>query len=135
MTALDHIEEGFVYHDGESKRLYTPGDVESAEAVLLRQCVNWGYGEVLRIHACLDTSGPSVSVEVTLLGYKIGSCSLSPSKQDCSIGGSIDGFKAEVKLGLQMNPLALVISGKVCAPVVGCKSFSVTIPFGLLEDA
>jgi hypothetical protein len=70
-----------------------------------------------------------------LLGYTIGSCTLSPTKQDCSIGGSLDGFKAEVKLGLKTNPLALVISGTLCAPIVGCKSFSVTIPFGLLEDA
>jgi hypothetical protein len=134
MTALDHIEEGFVYHDGESKRLYTPGDAKSAEAVLLKQCINWNAGP-LSVHACLDTSGPSVSVEVTLLGHKIGSCTLSPSKQDCSIGGSIDGFKAEVKLGLQTNPLGLAISAKVCAPIVGCKSFTVHIPFALLEDA
>jgi len=134
MTALDHIEEGFVYHDGESKRLYTTGDAKSAEAALLQQCINWGLGP-LSIHACLDTSVPSVSIQVTLIGYTIGSCTLSPTKQDCSIGGSLDGFKAEVKLGLKTNPLALVISGTVCAPIVGCKSFSVTIPFGLLEDA
>jgi hypothetical protein len=134
MTALDHIQEGFAYHDGESKQLYTPGDAESTEAALLQQCINWGVGP-LSIHACLDTSVPSVSVEVTLLGQKIGSCVLSPSKQDCSIGASIDGFKAEVKLALQTNPLALVISGQICAPLVGCKSFSVTIPFGSLEDA
>jgi hypothetical protein len=134
MAGLQHIQEGFAYHDGETTALYDPSDRRSAEAVLLQQCVSYDFGP-LTIKACLDTSVPSVSVTVTLLGTTIGSCTLSPSSPGCTIGGSIDGFKAEITLALETDPWALQISGQVCAPIAGCKSFSVTVPFGSLEDA
>jgi hypothetical protein len=134
MAALEHIEEGFAYHDGEKRQLYDASDPQSAAAVLTQQCINWSFGP-LTINACLDLSVPSVSVAVTLLGVTLASCTLSPSNPGCTIGGSVDGFKAEVTLGFQTSPLALTISGQLCAPIVGCKSFSVTIPFGSVEDA
>lgn len=134
MAALEHIQEGFAYHDGEARQLYDPADTASAEAVLLAQCVTYSIGP-LTITACLDISVPSVSVTATLFGTTIASCTLSTSSPGCTIGGSVDGFTAEVTLGFQTNPLAITISGQVCAPLVGCKSFSTTIPFGQLADA
>ncbi len=126
---LEHLEEGVAVHDGETRRLYDPNDLASVEAVMFQRCVDWSIG-VLTVSACIDTSVPSVSVKVTLLGVTIASCTLSPDNPGCTVGGSVDGFKAEVNLRLQQNPWAIVISGELCVPLAGCKSFSVTIPFG-----
>ena len=129
MAQLEHIEEGFAYHDGESRQLYDTNDVASAEAVLFQQCVNWSIG-VLSVQACIDTSVPSVSLTVTLAGFQLANCTLSPSNPSCTVGGSVDGFKAEVSITFDPNAPSITISGQLCAPFVGCKSFSVTIPFG-----
>jgi hypothetical protein len=134
LSALEHIEEGFEYHDGEKRQLYDASDPKSAAAVLQQQCINWSFGS-LTVSGGLDVSVPSVSVKSTLLGVTLASRTLSPSSPGCTIGGSVDGLKAEVTLGFQTSTLALTISGQLCAPFVGCKSFSVTIPFGSVDDA
>jgi hypothetical protein len=41
--------------------------VESVQTILFRKRIDFGVGP-LNVHACIDTSGPSTSVEVTLLG-------------------------------------------------------------------
>lgn len=128
-NGLQHLEEGTAVHDGETRRLYDPQDLASVEAVMFQKCVSWSIGP-LTISGCIDTGVPSASVTVTLLGATLASCTLSPSNPGCVIGGSVDGFKAEVTLTLQQDPWALVVEGELCAPLVGCKSFSVKIPFG-----
>jgi hypothetical protein len=128
-NGLAHIAEGTAVHDGTTRQLYDPADTASAEAVLFQQCVNYSVGP-LTISACIDTSVPSVSVTITLLGATLASCTLAPDNPGCQIGGSVDGFTAEVTLSLDQNPWAITIQGELCAPIVGCKTFSVTIPFG-----
>ncbi len=71
-----------------------------------------------------------MSVRVTLLGVTLASCTLSPDNPGCTVGGSVDGFKAEANLRLQQDAWTLVINGELCVPVAGCKSVSVRIPFG-----
>ena len=129
MKELAHIAEGTAIHDGTTTTLYDQNDLASVEAVMFQQCVTYSIGP-LTLQACIDTSVPSVSIEVSLLGATIGSCTIAPDSPGCQIGGSIDGFTAEIDFTLDTNPWAITINGTLCAPIVGCKSFSTTIPFG-----
>lgn len=107
-SGLAHIEEGYV-----------------DEAVFAAHCVEWSW-RVLRVKACIDTSVPSVSGEIYLLGARIGKCELSAEHTDCKIGGSIDGFKAEVELKL-VDKCKLVVAAEVCVKVRGCKKVEHTL--------
>jgi hypothetical protein len=102
--------------------------VASMENAFLAQCRDLSFGP-LAIHACIDFAALTFSVEVRLLGRVIGRCELSPNDQQCTIGGSLDGFKAEVNLNLDVNPLRLSIAPEVCVPFLGCRTFGpFTIP-------
>lgn len=122
---LQHIEEGYAYTDGDRRQLYNTN--ESAKAVLFRKCIDFGIGP-LNVHACVDTSGPSISVAVTLLGVTLANCELSQDHRDCKVGGSIDGFKAEVDLSLDLAPLQLEVDATLCAPIIGCDQLHTVIP-------
>jgi hypothetical protein len=124
---LDHIEEGFAYADRTRRQLYPADDPAAAKAIFFKRCIDFSVGP-LALHACLDTTVPSVSLQITLLGVTLGDCELSTQHQQCTIGGSIDGFKAELDVTLDQNPLQLVINGQLCAPFVGCDTFNTTIP-------
>jgi hypothetical protein len=106
-SGLAHIKEGYV-----------------DEAVLAAHCIDWNWW-VLRVKACIDISVPSASIEVYLLGALIGKCELSPQHTSCKIGGSIDGFKAEVELKL-VDSCKLVVVAEVCA-LGKCKKFEHTL--------
>jgi hypothetical protein len=95
-------------------------DHQIDDKVFSQHCVDWSVW-VLSISACIDVSVPEANVDVKILGTSIGKCVLSPSHQDCKIGGSVDGFKAEVKLRIDGN--CLKVSAEVCAPIVGCKKW------------
>ncbi|WP_298882169.1 hypothetical protein [uncultured Polaribacter sp.] len=79
------------------------------------------------LKVCADVQGDAVKVTVYLMGIEIGSGTLSLSHPSITIGGGAAGFKAEVKLTLKTDPIALEICGKVCAPFVGCKSGCTTL--------
>lgn len=89
-------------------------------AVLSQHCVSWSVW-VLSIRACIDVSVPSASVEVYLMGGKLGQCILNPGHSKCKIGGSIDGFRAQADLEIVGN--CLKVEAEVCAPIVGCKKW------------
>lgn len=127
MTVGTEVEEGIAYHDSNTTRLYDPRDRESLEQVLFQKCIQWSLGP-LTIKLCVDTSPLSLSVEASLLGYTIANCTLTPAKPSCTIGGTIAGFTAQIKITLETSPLAVNLDGKLCAPLVGCKEFDVTIP-------
>jgi hypothetical protein len=131
--ATKEMREGVAYHDGQVHILYDPSDRASVEAVLLQQrgqvcygplCIAWTYQQPA-----------TLMITVTLVGVEIASCDLNLSTPGCTVGGSIDGFSAQVTLTLEENPLQLAIDAKVCAPWVGCKSWNVTIPLHMPEDA
>lgn len=126
-AGLNHINEGYAYKDGESRQIYNPKDVADTKTTFFQKCFTYGVGP-LNLQACLDTSGPSLSVQVTLLGITLADCELSPQHQDCKIGGSVDGFKAELNLSLSEGPLQLTIDGQLCAPFVGCDSLHTVVP-------
>ena len=128
MAGLEHIQEGVAYKDGEETQLYDPNDAEALEAVLFQKCVSYSIGP-LTINACIDTSVPSASLTVTLLGTTLASCTLSPDHPSCQIGGSIDGFKAQIDVTFSASPLSVTVTGELCAPIVGCKKFSHTFTF------
>jgi hypothetical protein len=103
-------------------------DEATARAALLAQCVDWSIGP-LTVRACLDLQGPSVSVKATLLGVELADCTLSLAQQNCTVGGAIDGFKAEVDLTLTTSPLQLIITATLCTPFTGCETFTEKISF------
>lgn len=55
------------------------------------------FGPV-RIEYQLDLSVPQITFSVYLLGTRIGGGTINPTNPSLTVGGSIDGFKAEVKL-------------------------------------
>ena len=57
----------------------------------------------------------------------LGKCELTSTKPSCKLGGSIDGFKAEVDLDVDLAAMSLKICGEVCAPFVGCKKGCTTL--------
>jgi len=130
--ALAHIEEGKAYVNGEVRELYPTGAVQgldmaassvaAAEAVVFAQCHDLSIGP-LAVRACIDLPALTFTVEVKLLGVVLGRCEVSPQNQQCRIGGSVDGFKAEVVLELDLDGPALCINAQVCVPVLGCRKF------------
>ncbi len=80
---------------------------------------------VLKI--CADIQGENVKITVYLAGIEIGSGVINLKNPSITIGGGVLGFKAEVKITLKTNPLALEICGKVCAPFAGCESGCTTL--------
>ncbi len=79
------------------------------------------------LKVCADVQGSKVKITVYLAGIEIGSGVVDLKNPSITIGGGAAGFKAEVKITLKTNPLALEICGKVCAPFVGCKSGCTTL--------
>jgi len=127
-ASLDYIKEGYAYRDGRVQELYSPDDPVGARAAVFRKCLSYDFGP-LTVRACLDISGPALSVEVTLLGVTLANCDLSLQHQNCTIGGSIDGFKAQLDLVLSDRPLQLAIDGQLCAPFAGCETLHTVVPF------
>jgi hypothetical protein len=131
--ATKELKEGVAYHDGQVHILYDPGDRASVEAVLLQQRGQVCFGPLCIAFSYIPPA--TVKIDVTLLSVEIASCDLNFSNPSCTVGGSIDGFTAQATLELEQNPLRLVIEAKVCAPMTGCKSWSLTIPLAMAEDA
>lgn len=75
-----------------------------------------------------DLEASTLSVDVELLGVTLASCTLSETNPRCKVGGSVDGFKAEVTLTFQSGPSRLGIDGQFCAPLAGWGDFDTQIP-------
>lgn len=78
----------------------------------------------LTIKYCIDLSVPEITVEIYLLGVKIGGGTINKNNPSITIGGSVDGFKAEVTLTADFNKDQLLYKVTLCAPFVGCKDYS-----------
>lgn len=94
-NALDHIPAGHL-----------------DESVFTTHCVSLELGP-LKLEACVNTLPPSADVSASLLGQTIGRCTLDLSHPECTIGGSVDGIKAEVKLALEdscITYLAIIVT-------------------------
>ncbi|MDP2712539.1 MAG: hypothetical protein Q8O56_15090 [Solirubrobacteraceae bacterium] len=129
MATLRHIEEGYVYRDGDRRRLYDTIDTSRVQAVLLRQCIEWSIGP-LAIRGCVNSDPLGVRLCVDLFDVALAHCTLSPASPSCTVGGCLEGYRAELTVTLNQHPFSLTITGTLCAPVAGCKSFNVTVPVG-----
>lgn len=130
VATLEHIQEGYVYADGAQRRLYDPADVGSAQAVLLRQCVQWSLGPLV-IGGCLGTDPLGVELRVGLVGVELVSCTLTAANPSCTVGGAVEGMRTELTVTLTTSRFAITITGSLCAPAAGCRSFNVTVPIGI----
>lgn len=94
----------------------------SARATSVKGCIT--LLDVIEV--CYSLSSDEVKVTATLktpLGnVNLGSVTLNARNPTATLGGHIDGFKAEVTVSIDFQTLELKICGKACAPIVGCKS-------------
>jgi predicted amidohydrolase len=110
-TGLSHIQEG-----------------QLDERVFSLVCNTWTVGP-LSIEFCYDLRVPSVSVTVKLLGTTIGTCTINPSNPQCTVSGSINGFKAEVTVRVDFDQKTITLTVELCAPIIDCKDYSTTLHF------
>jgi hypothetical protein len=101
---------------------------QADKSIFANTCHSISIGPVTATF-CINLDPPSVSVELSILGHNIASCVLSSAHPTCTIGGSIAGFKAELKLTLDIPGKKLDYVITVCAPIVGCTTKSGSISF------
>jgi hypothetical protein len=105
----------------------------AARASAINGCVTVITIGVASVEVCWQLSGDEVIItselKTPLGNVELGRCVISPSDPHCTVGASIDGFKAEVTLTANFSNLTLTIEGTACAPIVGCATGSVTIHF------
>ncbi len=103
----------------------------SAKVASIQGCITIITIGVASIEGCYAFSGDTIKVSAVLktpLGnIELGSAILDTKNPKITIGGSIDGFKAEASFAFDFNQLALKICGKVCAPFAGCAEGCTTI--------
>ena len=85
-------------------------------------CHTWTVGP-LSIQACVDTTAKSVTGSVSLLGVVLDHFSLDENEIQTTIGGSIDGFKAEATISATFATRTWSIDAILCAPIVGCQQY------------
>ena len=111
-TGLPHIQEG-----------------QLNERIFAQICNTWEVAGILTIEYCHNLPVSSVSVTVKLLGVTLGTCSLDTNNPQCTVGGSVDGFKAEVTTQVDFTQHTITLTVELCAPIVGCKDYSTTLHF------
>lgn len=137
---IQHHDNDILPHiDTSMHRLGTPGGSDvTSNAVPLEQrsaladsCVTLFSFAGASIQVCFSISGNNINLKAVLktpLGdITLGSATLNPSHPSVTLGGSISGFKAEVTITYDIGKSELCISGKLCAPFLGCKSGSTCI--------
>lgn len=87
------------------------------------------FGCKVVLNYSFTTSALNVSLvlETPVGNVTLGSGTLNPSNPSFTIGGSINGFKAEATVSLDFSSLVLTAQGEVCAPFLGCKKGQVSI--------
>lgn len=78
---------------------------------------------------CINTDPLSVAVTLTVAGVTVANCAMSSLHPTCKIGGGAAGFKGELDLTLDIPGKKLNWSLTFCAPFIGCKTISGSIPF------
>ena len=94
------------------------------DAKTLQQFCNSFSISALTIKYCLDLSVPEITIEIYLLGVKIGGGTINPTNPSITIGGSVAGFKAEVTLTADFTKNQITYKITLCAPIVGCTDYS-----------
>lgn len=103
----------------------------SAKVASINGCITIITIGVASLEGCYAFSGDTIKVSAVLktpLGnVELGSAVLDIKNPKITLGGSIDGFKAEASFAFDFNKLTLEICGKACAPFVGCAEGCTTI--------
>ena len=122
--AVQYHDTNILAHISDEKSL-------SAQVASVKGCITLLSFAGLSLEACYSLSGNKITVSVTLktpLGdVNLGSATLDAANPSIKLHGGLDGFTAEVEFTFDFSNLTLTISGKVCAPLAGCKSGSTTI--------
>ena len=78
------------------------------------------------ISVCYQVSDNAIDITASLktpLGdISLGKIHIDPQHPTATIGGGINGFKAEVTATFDFSTRVLELCGKACAPFVGCTS-------------
>lgn len=93
------------------------------EATFSQFCNSFSVGPVT-IKYCVDLTVPQITVEVYVLGVRIGGGTINPSNPSITIGGSVAGFTVQATLTADFKARQLTYQIKVCVPVLGCKTYS-----------
>lgn len=112
--------------------------IDADDPALLRNQVSSTNGQIVIVAAygcslVLNYSfGPGdLNVNVTLQtpvgNVTLINTDLNPNNPSITLGGSINSFKAEATVSFDFGSMQLTASGQICAPILGCKSGSVTI--------
>jgi hypothetical protein len=83
----------------------------------------------LTVDFCYDLGVPNVSITVKLLGAILGTCTIDTSNPQCTLGGSVGEFKAEVTIQVDFDQKRVTLAAELCAPIVGCIDYSPTLNF------
>ena len=95
------------------------------EQTYTTMCHTWTVGP-LSVQACVDTVGADVTGSVSLLGVVLDHFKLDANGVSDTIGGSIDGFKAEATISVDFATHTWSIDATLCAPIVGCTEYKTT---------
>lgn len=94
------------------------------DAKTFQQFCNSFSISALTIKYCVDLSVPEITIEIYLLGVKIGGGTINKNNPTLTLGGSVAGFKAEVTLTADFSKDQITYKITLCAPIVGCKDYS-----------
>jgi hypothetical protein len=94
------------------------------DAKTFQQFCNSFSISALTIKYCIDLSVPEITIEIYLLGVKIGGGTINTNNPSITVGGSVDGFKAQATIAADFSKDQLSYKVTLCAPIVGCKDYS-----------
>lgn len=105
----------------------------SSKVASVQGCITIIHIGLATLKGCYAFSGDTVKVSAVLstpLGdIELGSAVIDTNNPKITLGGSIDGFKAEASFAFDFKSLNLEICGKACAPFVGCAEGCTNIRF------
>jgi hypothetical protein len=81
----------------------------------------------IRIEYSLDLSVPQIAFSVYLSGTRIGGGTINPTNPSVTVGGSVDGFKAEAKITADFAAKKATYDIDVIVPIIGHKHYSGTL--------
>lgn len=140
--ALEHIPAGHYLVKGKPVPLardfvasgpISPEPGNEADQAALREMLrtyqgSWGAGPLV-LEYTIDLPGLTAKGRVLLSGMEIGSFELRPDEQRITIGGSVDGFKAELTITLNFDPFRMTVKGELAAPFVDSAKYDEVFTF------
>ena len=104
------------------------GENQLHPSVLNKVCHSINIG-VAELELCINGDPLEVGATLSILGVTVANCILSEAHKTCKIGGGYGGFKAEVDLTLDTTKKTISFVFIFCAPFIGCKTYTSTIPY------